>query len=319
MSGFTDSIVGGIGTLIRQYIRSPNYVPGASGWSINQDGSVEFNNGTFRGTIVIETTSSGIALLVYVGTPAFGNLLLSIAGIFGNDQYGNAFAPGVNVYSLDPAQSYGIQFNNPNGADNLDTRSGLFMPKPASPTDQTEFSWLLSNAYAVIKLVNGALFQLGNDGAIFYNPTEGIQFYSGKIGKAYTEQVGFSAQDVPTNSATIFNNLTAIALASDYGSAFNLVTGVWTCPVSSFYDFTYFIGLTVGYTGRFFTSIRNAVTNVPLLVHDFQSGGGASDTLNGTIYITAGTQINFQLIQYSGADKTVNPNGPSITVSRRPM
>lgn len=54
MSGFTDAIVGGASNLIRKAIRSPNFVAGLSGWSINKDGSAEFDNlivrGTFDGT-----------------------------------------------------------------------------------------------------------------------------------------------------------------------------------------------------------------------------------------------------------------------------
>lgn len=48
--GFTNPVVGGT-TLVRPSIHSPDYVPGVSGWSINITGDVEFNNGTFRGTI----------------------------------------------------------------------------------------------------------------------------------------------------------------------------------------------------------------------------------------------------------------------------
>lgn len=40
--------------LIRSAIQSPNYVAGVSGWTINQDGSVEFNNATFRGTVIVD-------------------------------------------------------------------------------------------------------------------------------------------------------------------------------------------------------------------------------------------------------------------------
>lgn len=51
---FANSIVGGV-TLVRPAIRSPDYVPGVSGWAINRDGTVEFNNGDFRGTITAAT------------------------------------------------------------------------------------------------------------------------------------------------------------------------------------------------------------------------------------------------------------------------
>ena len=43
-------VVGGT-VLERAAIRSPDFVTGVSGWTINQDGTVEFNSGVFRGTI----------------------------------------------------------------------------------------------------------------------------------------------------------------------------------------------------------------------------------------------------------------------------
>lgn len=46
--GFRNSILAGL-TLIREAIRSPNYVAGTSGWSINADGSAEFSDVTLRG------------------------------------------------------------------------------------------------------------------------------------------------------------------------------------------------------------------------------------------------------------------------------
>lgn len=42
-------------TLTGPFFQSPNYVPGASGWAVFPDGSVEFNNGTFRATVSAAT------------------------------------------------------------------------------------------------------------------------------------------------------------------------------------------------------------------------------------------------------------------------
>lgn len=50
-----DQLVGGV-VLRRPAIQSPNFVTGVSGWSINIDGSAEFNNGTVRGTLVVGTS-----------------------------------------------------------------------------------------------------------------------------------------------------------------------------------------------------------------------------------------------------------------------
>jgi hypothetical protein len=49
--GFVNPILGGGGALVRPAIKSPNYVPGTTGWEIDRDGNAEFNDGDFRGTV----------------------------------------------------------------------------------------------------------------------------------------------------------------------------------------------------------------------------------------------------------------------------
>lgn len=54
-------------TLIAQAIQSQNYVAGSSGWQIAANGNVEFNNGTFRGTLnagngAVVVNSTGLAV-----------------------------------------------------------------------------------------------------------------------------------------------------------------------------------------------------------------------------------------------------------------
>lgn len=56
--GFSNSVVGGI-TLVRPAIRSPNYVTGSTGWTINADGTAEFNSITARGTVVVGNAVAG--------------------------------------------------------------------------------------------------------------------------------------------------------------------------------------------------------------------------------------------------------------------
>jgi hypothetical protein len=47
---FPSNAVGGT-ILLTPAIQSPDYVPGATGWAVFQDGTVEFNSGTFRGVV----------------------------------------------------------------------------------------------------------------------------------------------------------------------------------------------------------------------------------------------------------------------------
>jgi hypothetical protein len=53
---WSDPIAANDGSLIFPAIKSPNFVSGSAGWRIAYDGTVEFNNGTFRGTLVIGTS-----------------------------------------------------------------------------------------------------------------------------------------------------------------------------------------------------------------------------------------------------------------------
>lgn len=93
---FDDPIIGG--TVLRiPAIQSPNYVPGVSGWAIFISGNAEFNDvtvrGEFEGTDFI-IDSSGI--FFYGGTPAAGNLMISIAAAAGADQFGNTYPSGIS-------------------------------------------------------------------------------------------------------------------------------------------------------------------------------------------------------------------------------
>ena len=96
---FSNPITGGQGTLVRPAIKSPNYVAGSSGWTINRDGSAEFNNltlrGTFNGTDYVINSSGAF---FYSGTPAAGNLITSITRATGTDAFGNAYLAGVTTY-----------------------------------------------------------------------------------------------------------------------------------------------------------------------------------------------------------------------------
>lgn len=102
---FQDPILGG--TVLRiPAEQSPNYVPGVSGWIIKQDGSAEFNNlsirGTFNGTDFI-IDSAGV--FFYNGTPAAGNLQISLAATAGSDSFGNAYPQGLSINESSEGQA----------------------------------------------------------------------------------------------------------------------------------------------------------------------------------------------------------------------
>jgi len=82
--------------LVREQIQSQNYAEGSAGWVIKANGDAEFNSVVIRGGTVV----SGLALY-YDGTPALGNLILSIAAAAGTDEFGNAYPQGLAVYGAD--------------------------------------------------------------------------------------------------------------------------------------------------------------------------------------------------------------------------
>ena len=86
--------------LRRPAIASPNFVHNSSGWSINSDGSAEFNNLTIRGTFngtdyVINSTG----FFLYSATPAAGNLINSVTNFSGTDSFGNHYLTGNASYN----------------------------------------------------------------------------------------------------------------------------------------------------------------------------------------------------------------------------
>jgi hypothetical protein len=105
VSGFAHDIAGGQGNLIVTAVQSPNFVAGSVGWQIRKDGSAEFNNGTFRGTVTASTfqgtnfTINSSGEFFYSGAPASGNLVASIATAAGTDSVGNAYLAGLVSYT----------------------------------------------------------------------------------------------------------------------------------------------------------------------------------------------------------------------------
>jgi len=105
----------GQGSIAIPSMFSPNFVHGVSGWSINQDGTAEFQNALIRGTLSASnvTFSNGYlsngdgsltntpGLFIYSAAPAAGNLVYSsvssgFAG--GTDQFNNKFLAGDTEY-----------------------------------------------------------------------------------------------------------------------------------------------------------------------------------------------------------------------------
>jgi hypothetical protein len=105
--GFSNPIAGGGGALIRPSLHSPDFVTGVSGWSINKDGSAEFNGIIVRGTIILGNGTTNTIILDDVRDALFvydndGKLVASIAPTGGTDSLGNDYNPGLSSYDGTP-------------------------------------------------------------------------------------------------------------------------------------------------------------------------------------------------------------------------
>ena len=107
------------------------------------------------------------------------------------------------------------------------------------PTDPTGIAGLAITAGSGVEQVDlnaqNSLFSTD----ITVQPT-GFKFGAGERGQYYAEHVNLNNQVFATApaAATALTNFAALHLDSDYGSFFNLTTGVWTCGVTGWYEFT---------------------------------------------------------------------------------
>jgi len=251
MSGFANSIVGGIGTLIRQYIQSPNYVAGVSGWSIKKNGDVEFNSGTFRGTIIVSGT--GPAILVYSPTPALNNLVFALSAAVGADSFGNTFPAGISMPKLgSPGQpgilSWGINSATPSYPEIANVVSSasdeLQIIGPGIGDIHVDLTAYVTPAgKKEVAIVAGTLLALFNNVLIQFTPSggpaltldpNGLQFGAGSVGKYYYEEIANSGNAIATG--VVKTLLGSVANSqTDYGTAYTPATGQWTCPVDGDY------------------------------------------------------------------------------------
>ena len=100
---FGNPIVGGV-TLVRPAIRSPNFVTGLTGWSVNIDGSAEFNNVTIRGAVTI----GGTSLYYSTPTPQAHTLVASVSATAFTDSAGNSVVAGHATYHYTAAGGFSL-------------------------------------------------------------------------------------------------------------------------------------------------------------------------------------------------------------------
>lgn len=217
MSGFTDPILAGDGSLIRPAAKSPDYTPGSLGWSINRDGTVEFNSGTFRGTIsaatiiasILETATSGARIVIDTSNTikaydSSGTLIMTISpttasiNITGSIKVINAAQPsfymlcdGGSITLNDGVVTSGASFSISDGSGNQG--AALIVQSPSQTSTQAAFKLIAKspdgtvNPFMWVKQnmrVSGAVVQADGSGgaATWQTPTYGTGWAGGPSG-----------------------------------------------------------------------------------------------------------------------------------------
>lgn len=178
--------------------------------------------------------------------------------------------------------------------------------------------------YAVVEVEYGGTVQIGspfstsgpNQISVAVDTHNGVRMGSGPQGGYYYEEVGIPVTSVANAASTVLVNLTAKNLLSDYGSAFNLTTGTWTCPVSGPYDFTILHAYAATFTGRALAWAYITTGGQQLVINDATLTGGQNVFASGSVWVTAGTTVNFKAYQASGAGQSLNTNS-FISIARR--
>src|SRR6266496_4081684 len=106
-SGFQNPPVGNQGSITRVRFKSPDYSAGVQGWTVNKDGSAEFNNIVIRGGSVVSGT-----ILDYSPNPGANNLVHSRSPGGGFDSFGNAYLAGDVSYTNISGTYFAIQNNS---------------------------------------------------------------------------------------------------------------------------------------------------------------------------------------------------------------
>jgi len=332
MSGFAGSIVGGIGTLIREYIQSVGFVAGVSGWRISKNGDAEFNNIFVRGTIELPLVASQGEIgtlwwndgLTVEHAQIFKTLshVLFMSGGSNNPTLGHDSFIALGEESVAGDDSR-LQLSNdggrsaPNGSEILlDQGIQLFSPSlSAVSTDRGPEIFLGAGE---LDLVGPGIGGVGWVGVLI--TASGLTIGAGVSGKYYSEEVSFGGQNIPNAAVTQLVTLSSLHLNSDYGSAWNLVTGVWTCPVSGDYDFTISSAYTGGAVGSRIINRMGTTFNTAPFIGGFDittPSATMENTVSFTKFIAAGTTLHAEVFQNSGAARLIDTTQSYIKIARR--
>lgn len=130
-----------------------------------------------------------------------------------------------------------------------------------------------------------------------------------------------TTQSFTSGTAAILTNLQVPAGAPDLNdypaSAFNLATGVWTCPDTGLYDVTFYANISSWVAGARFVPICR-VNGSTVIQNEYSPAGTfAGGMIAGTLpLLDAGDAVTFLVDQFSGVAKTLS-TATYISIAKR--
>lgn len=248
---------------VGKYIRSNSYVAGTSGWSIDADGSAEFNNVTVRGSL----KGPGVNLLSNGGneTAASGTDMMTNGAFTSNGAGWTAGSNTTLVYTGSGGQSGGFMSikSNAAGAFSANTPTGT-SGFPVTPGKQYVVTWYQKRISATADRGLDLKFRLydstGTGFGTGHGPLANLQGVAGGSTGSWVQITGYFVA-IPGSAYVSFQ------FASGAASAANEEMGLDTVTFKE-----HMIGLTAGYPSS---------ATVPGAAYRFQ-GGSAIDLTRDT-------------------------------------
>lgn len=303
MGTFTDSVVGNDDKLVRNAIRSTNYVAGSAGWKISKDGTAEFSDVTVRGDVVASSFATGVApaarvviqsttlgtILIYAANAGFYSLRMR-AFLNGGTQYVGA----IETENIHPSEGRPrlTLWNDSSGG----THTQALLDIETGPE-------VLLSGDGVVQIDNGA-------GAVLLFQSSDV---ASLVGSAVTVQANSGAATLAASGAASVNGASVGVTAS---SGDVTVTASGDALVSASGDATV-NGATAGFNALSGAMQITGATTLTVVSDGAASfgtsgGSGAAATLYGEPLTLTGNYVTCENLFNMGTNQDIQMNGGVI-------
>lgn len=297
---FQQNVVGGT-ALLRDAINSPNFITGQQGWSINRDGSAEFNSVVVRGTVIASDFRSA-------------NYVPGVQGFDINGSTGIAeFNTTLRVGGANPAPNITLAMvgTQPEVILNTGAAAQVYGGTLFGAVNGSTPVALLSSP----QTANGAVEMQLSPGLVAGNPAAVSMLTLGVTGDANGIKQTFNLGGAATDKAVMtINNSNSVISGGGLGEP-AMIIGDHQTPLSRMYHSSdELLAITAaGGIGTLFLNSDRAKTFTGFLASPQMSTGASIDAAGGATSATGFTGIGT-----TGFNFTVPPSGAMlISISAR--